>query len=284
MSKILIVTDSSTSISLDVAKELGIEIVPLSVELDGKVYRDQIDITAAELREKLRNKAVPKTSQPNIGYVNELMKKWKTQDWDHVIIFSLSSHLSGTYQGYRLAMMDNDMENVTLVDTFTLGGALRDIVIKAAKMVKEGKTKEEILETAQKFIDSTYGFLIPENLDQLVRGGRVSPALKTVASLLKLRTLAVLRNKGTSFDKAGTARTEAGIFEKVLEDFAQSGVQVGVTKFVICECEAQDIAQRLKTAVVEKFGPVDVEIIDLPATLTAHAGLRTVAIQLSLSI
>lgn len=284
MSKILIVTDSSTSIELDVAKSLGIEIVPLSVELDGKVYRDQLDITGAELRERLKNKAVPKTSQPNLGYVNDLMQRWKTEDWDHIIIFSLSSHLSGTYQGYRLAIMDNEMDNVTLVDTFTLAGTLRDIAIKASKMAREGKSKEAILETAQKFIDNTYAFLIPENLDQLVRGGRVSPALKTVASLLKLRTLAVLRNKGTSFDKAGTARTEAGIFEKVLDDFAQNGVKVGVSKFVICECEAKDIAQRLKAAVIEKFGPVEVEIIDLPATLTAHAGLRTVAIQLSLSM
>lgn len=282
MSKILIVTDSSASIDLEVAKQHGIEIVPLSVELDGKVYRDQLDMSGAELREKLKQKAAPKTSQPNLGYVNDLMKRWKGEDWDDIIIFSLSSHLSGTYQGFRLAMMDNDMENVTLVDTFTLGGALRDIVFKAASMVKEGKSKEEILEVAQKVIDSTQGFLIPENLDQLVRGGRVSPALKTVASLLKLRTLAVLRNKGTSFDKAGTARTEAGIFEKVLEDFAQKGVTVGVTKFVICECEAMDIAERLKAAVVQKFGPVEVEIIDLPATLTAHAGLRAVSIQSSL--
>jgi DegV family protein with EDD domain len=282
MSKILIVTDSSASIDLEVAKQHGIEIVPLSVELEGKVYRDQLDMTGAELREKLKQKAAPKTSQPNLGYVNDLMKRWKGEGWDDVIIFSLSSNLSGTYQGFHLAMMDNDMTNVTLVDTLTLAGPLRDIVFKAASMVKEGKTKEEILAMAQTVIDMTQGFLIPENLDQLVRGGRVSPALKTVATLLKLRTLAVLRNKGKTFDKAGTSRTEAGIFKMVIDDFAEKGVAVGVTKFVICECEAQDIALRLKSALVERFGPVDVDIIDLPATLTAHAGLRAVSIQSSL--
>lgn len=282
MSKILIVTDSSASIDLDVAKAHGIEIVPLSVELDGKVYRDQLDMTVAELREKLKQKAAPKTSQPNLGYVNDLMKRWKGEDWDDIIIFSLSSHLSGTFQGFNLAMNDNEMTNVTLIDTLTLAGPLRDIAFKAASMVKEGKSKHEILSMAKTVIDMTQGFLIPENLDQLVRGGRVSPALKTVASLLKLRTLAVLRNGGKTFEKAGTSRTEAGIFKMVIDDFAEKGVAVGVTKFVICECEAQDIADRLKAALVERFGPVQVDIIDLPATLTAHAGLRAVSVQSSL--
>jgi len=282
MPKILIVTDSSASIDLDVAKQHGIEIVPLSVELDGKVYRDQFDMSGAELREKLKQKAAPKTSQPNLGYVNDLMVKWKSEGWDDIIIFSLSSYLSGTFQGYNLAKMDNDMDNVTIVDTCTLAGSLRDITFKAASMVKEGKSKEEILAMAQTVIDMTQAFLIPENLDQLVRGGRVSPTLKTVATLLKLRTLAVLRNKGKSFDKAGTSRTEAGVFKMVIDDFAEKGVAVGVTKFVICECEAVDIAERLKAALIERFGPVDVDVIQLPATLTAHAGLRAVSIQSSL--
>lgn len=282
MPKILIVTDSSASIDLDVAKQHGIEIVPLSVELEGKVYRDQLDMSGAELIEKLKQKAAPKTSQPNLGYVNDLMVKWKSEGWDDIIIFSLSSNLSGTFQGYNLAKMDNDMDNVTIVDTFTLAGPLRDITFKAATMVKEGKSKEEILAMAQTVIDMTQGFLIPENLDQLVRGGRVSPTLKTVATLLKLRTLAVIRNKGKSFDKAGTSRTEAGVFKMVIDDFAEKGVAVGVTKFVICECEAVDIAERLKAALIERFGPVTVDIIDLPATLTAHAGLRAVSIQSSL--
>ncbi len=282
MPKILIVTDSSASIDLDVAKQHGIEIVPLSVELEGKVYRDQLDMSGAELIEKLKQKAAPKTSQPNLGYVNDLMVKWKSEGWDDIIIFSLSSYLSGTFQGYNLAKMDNDMDNVTIVDTFTLAGSLRDITFKAASMVKEGKSKEEILAMAQTVIDMTQAFLIPENLDQLVRGGRVSPTLKTVATLLKLRTLAVLRNKGKSFDKAGTSHTEAGVFKMVIDDFAEKGVAVGVTKFVICECEAVDIAERLKAALIERFGPVDVDVIQLPATLTAHAGLRAVSIQSSL--
>jgi DegV family protein with EDD domain len=282
MAKILIVTDSSASIDLELAKSIGLEIVPLSVELEGKVYRDQLDMSGAELREKLKQKAAPKTSQPNLGYVNDLMKRWKGEGWDDIIIFSLSSNLSGTFQGYNLAMNDNEMTNVTIVDTLTLAGPLRDIAFKAVSMVNEGKTKEEILAMAQSVIDMTQGFLIPENLDQLVRGGRVSPTLKTVASLLKLRTLAALRNKGKTFDKAGTSRTEAGIFKMVIDDFAEKGVAVGVTKFIICECEAQDIALRLKEALVERFGLVDVDIIDLPATLTAHAGLRAVSIQSSL--
>lgn len=167
MPKILIVTDSSASIDLDVAKQHGIEIVPLSVELEGKVYRDQLDMSGAELIEKLKQKAAPKTSQPNLGYVNDLMVKWKSEGWDDIIIFSLSSNLSGTFQGYNLAKMDNDMDNVTIVDTFTLAGPLRDITFKAATMVKEGKSKEEILAMAQTVIDMTQGFLIPETLINL---------------------------------------------------------------------------------------------------------------------
>lgn len=283
MSKICIVADSSCLIELQQAKELGIEIAPLSIILDGKEYQDQVEMTGAQLRAKLQEKAVPKTAQPNLGLLDGIMKKLKAQNYDDIIVFSLTSNLSGTFSGFNLAVNENEMTNVTVVDTLTLAGPVRDIVLKAAAMVKAGASKQEILDMAQSVMDFTVGYLFPETLDQLKRGGRVSPAVATLSSLLKIKPLLVLENKGTTFEKAGTARTEAKIFEMMLDGFAANGLdKVKNGKLVILHCAALETAQRFEAAAKSRFGNIVTEISELPAVLTAHAGLGAISVQSSL--
>ncbi len=282
MSKICIVTDSSISLDLQQAKKLGIEIAPLSIIVNDKEYQDQVEMTPERLIELLKEKAVPTTTQPNLGLLDGMMKEIKSQNFDHIIVFTLSSFLSGTHQAFRLAITDNDIENVDIVDSLSIAGPMKDVVLKAAEMAKAGASKEEILAMSKTVFDMTTSFLFPNTLDQLKRGGRVSPAVAALSSLLKIKPLLMLKNGGTTIEKFNTARTETKIFGLMLDEFAKQEIKAGVNKIHVLHCEGLDIAESFVTNLKQRFGDIAVEISELPAVLAAHAGLKSIAVQASL--
>jgi DegV family protein with EDD domain len=279
MSKILIVTDSTICMTVEEAKAAGIEMVPLSVLVDGQEYRDQVNLSSAELVAKLRAKSVPKTAQPNLGLLDELMKQWKEENYDHIIVFSLSAHLSGTYQAFRLAATENDVSNITIVDSLTLASPLRHVAVRAVEMVKAGATADEILAMGKKVFDDTVSYIYPETLEQLNRSGRVSNGVTLLSSLLKIKPVLVLENAGVKIDKLGTARTETKVFDMIIEGLNKNHVAKETHKLYVLHCEAQETANRAKAALVEAFGDINIETLELPAVLAAHAGLGTIAIQ-----
>ncbi len=282
MSKIVIVADSSIGISLEKAKQLGIEVAPLSIIIDGKEYQDQVEMTAEQLVGLLKDKAVPTTSQPNLGLLDKMMKQLKQGGFDQIIVFSLSSYLSGTYQAFRLAATDNEIENIEIVDALTLAGPVKDVVLKAAEMAKAGATKEEILAMANTVFAMTRSFLFPHTLDQLKRGGRVSPAVATLSSLLKIKPLLVLENGGTTIEKFGTARTEAKIFDMILDEYEKQGIKPGVNKLHVLHCDGLDIAEKFVALAKTRLGDIEFDVAELPAVLAAHAGVKSLAVQASL--
>ena len=103
MNKYLIVTDTTSAMSLDIANEYGIELISLSVLLDGQEYKDQQDISTEELYQYLKDDQTPSTSQPNTGYLIEKMEQWQKENYDAIIIITCSSDLSGTNNGFHLA-------------------------------------------------------------------------------------------------------------------------------------------------------------------------------------
>ena len=282
MSKICIVADSSTNIDLQQAKQLGIEIAPLSIIVNDKEYQDQVDMSPAELIALLKEKAVPTTSQPNLGLLDGMMKNLKSQNFDHIIVFTLSSFLSGTHQAFRLAATDNDIENIDIVDSLTIAGPLKDVVLKAAEMAQAGATKEEILAMAKTVFSMTTSFLFPNTLDQLKRGGRVSPAVAALSSLLKIKPLLMLKNGGTTIEKFNTARTETKIFDLMLDEFESQEVKAGTHKVHVLHCEGLDVAESFISNLKTRFGDIAVEVSELPAVLAAHAGIKSIAVQASL--
>ena len=80
MEKYLIVTDTTSAMDQEIAQKNGIELISLSVIVDGHEYKDQVDISTKQLYDYLRDGKIPSTSQPNTGYLVELMEKWQEED------------------------------------------------------------------------------------------------------------------------------------------------------------------------------------------------------------
>jgi DegV family protein with EDD domain len=282
MSKICIVTDSAISMGPEEAKEFGVVVAPLSVMVDGREYKDYVELSIPKLYQFLREKADIKTSQPNLGLLHDLMSELKAADYDDIIIFPLSRHLSGTYQAFVLSALQNEMTNVTIVDTGTLVGPQRYVSLKAAEMARMGKSKQEILTFAEKIFNDTVSFVIPETLDQLKRSGRISSAAATLSALLKLKVSLILENRGTSIGKFETARTDGKLYLAITDKMSQLGFNAKSYKVFVPHADGLAQAEKFVEHMAKVFPGVEYEYIELPSAVAAHAGLKTYAVQLVL--
>lgn len=162
--------DSASSIKQDEKEKYGVEIVPLRYLMGDVEYRDGIDLSIDEFYEKLINeKLFPKTSLPNLIELNEQVKIF-TEQGDDVLILTISSGISGTYSAIATMFEDND--KVRVVDTLTAVGGIRILVEEVNKY--RDNPIDFIVEKINKLIPKIKILAIPETLDYLFKGGRLS--------------------------------------------------------------------------------------------------------------
>ena len=141
MSKIRIVTDSTADLTPQLVERYQIEVVPLDVFVNGKAYKDKIDITNDEFYEILRSaKELPTTSQPSPAVFAKTYRKLAAEGAEHIISIHISCDLSGTYQSSVLAAgIVQDEVTVHNFDSRSATMGLGLVVLSAARMVEEGK-------------------------------------------------------------------------------------------------------------------------------------------------
>lgn len=282
MKKYLIVTDSTSAITPQRAKENGIALVPLSVILDGKEYKDFFEMDKDELYQHLKEGKVPTTSQPSVGYVESLLEEWKKEDYEAIIAICCSAGLSGTCHSFMSACESLGMNNVHVIDSRSVAAPILDMVLEAKQLADEGKDVDTIIATIQKKINHTFSFLYPASLTQLKKGGRISPMAANMASLLKIKPLLYLADSGNVVDKFGMARTDAKVFTMMIDQFKKENVSGKTHKMYIDHADNLALAQQAQKIMEDAFGMIECEIVDLPAVLTCHGGMGCIALQSAL--
>lgn len=285
MSKFLIVTDTTSTLNPQDSEKYGIEIVPLSVLNQGIEYADGIDINAKQFADLLKKGEMPTTSQPNIGRVEEMMQQWKAAEYDAILIITISSYLSGTYQGFLMTAKNLDMNNVHVIDSLTVGAPMMDMALTAKRYADEDRSLDDILAMLKSKIKDTYSFLYPKTLEQLKKGGRISPVAAGMASLLKIKPLLYLKKDGTCVEKYGMARTDSKIYEMMIEEFKKRQVSAETHEFYVMQAEGMENVEAFLTKAKQAFGSeMSFKIVQLPAVLTCHAGLGSFAVQSILKV
>ncbi len=195
-----IVTDSGTDVSMspEQMKELKVNVVPLSITLDGKTYRDGIDITPEEFYPLLASsKGLPKTSQPSPGDFVNIYRKLAKED-PEILSIHMSSGLSGTLNAAQVAARMVPEADITHVDTKTLSVASGWQVEAAARAIKKGWPKEKILDLLKRIGNATEIVYTLKELKYLIHGGRISHIKGLIASVLNIKPfIGVERERGT---------------------------------------------------------------------------------------
>lgn len=280
MKKIALVTDSSVGITLkDLKNYKDLFIAPLSIIHNGKEYVDQIDLSEEDVNEILRDNNIIQTSQPSVGLCIELFEKIKALGYEHIIVVTLSSNLSGTFNSFSTAANEVGPDFITVLDSYSIAGPVQESLKLINRLNEEGKTIDEIVERLEAFFGDTVSYVIPETLDQLKASGRISNAAAALASMLKMKILLRLENKGPTIEKFATARTDKKILEALFKDIEAHGFNNDQYLFYALHSDGLEILNNIIEEMKVRFNNPEFITRLLPAAVSGHAGIGTVAFQ-----
>lgn len=181
--------DSASSVKQNEKEKYDVEIIPLRYMMGDKEYLDDIDLTIDEFYDLMINKQYfPKTSLPNLVEVEEKVLKDVNEGYE-VVILTMSSGLSGTYSAIKTLFAGND--KVYVVDSLSCVGGERILVEEINK--NRDKSAAEIVDILQQLIPRIKIVAIPETLDYLLKGGRLSRKEWLLGSILKIKPVITLQ-------------------------------------------------------------------------------------------
>ena len=222
-----IISDSSTLYSIEEGRKNGIDIVPLSVTIDGNTYKENEEIDSEKFVEIIKKGNLPVSSQPAVGEVIELYNKYKD---DEIINITMADGLSGTYGSACMAKnLSEESERIEVINSKTLCVPQRYLVDTAAQLSREGKSQKEIIE---KLITTSRSFLIPKDFDYLVRGGRLSSLAGKIAGAIKLVPVVTLSEDSRTLVKFTTKRTFKKALEKICDTLIEDGIDSSYKIFI----------------------------------------------------
>lgn len=188
--KLAVVTDSTAYLSQEEIDKYDIKVVSMPVIIDGVTYQEGIDITTEEFYDKLMTSSeFPTTSQPSLGTWVSLIDSLKEAGYEGAIIINLASTISGTVNTVAgLNDMVDDF-NVYGYDSKITVRLMGHMVMKAAEMAQSGHDITKIIDTLDKLSATVDECFIVDDLQNLVRGGRLSNASAFIGTMLKIKPL-----------------------------------------------------------------------------------------------
>ena len=271
-----IISDSSTLYSIEEGRKNGIDIVPLSVTIDGNTYKENEEIDSEKFVEIIKKGNLPVSSQPAVGEVIELYNKYKD---DEIINITMADGLSGTYGSACMAKnLSEESERIEVINSKTLCVPQRYLVDTAAQLSREGKSQKEIIDVIEKLITTSRSFLIPKDFDYLVRGGRLSSLAGKIAGAIKLVPVVTLSEDSRTLVKFTTKRTFKKALEKICDTLIEDGIDSSY-KIFSSHGENEEDAIAAKKIICEKISNIEIEIYKLGPVFITQGGPGCIAVQ-----
>ncbi len=274
--KVVIVSDSTCDLGAELIARYGIRIMPLVVNLGDKQYRDGVDIDPDMVYAHYEKTGVlPKTAALNVADFAEVYKEL-TDEGCEVVLFTISSEMSSTFNNARLAAQD--FEGVYPVDSRNLstGGGL--LVVAAAEMAKAGKSAKEIAETCQAMTDRVDASFVIDNLEFLHKGGRCSAVAAFGANLLSLKPCIVVKD-----GKMGVGKKYRGKFAACLKSYIADRVgdasHIELDRIFVTHAGCDEDIVNACVEQVKAIAPFgEVLITRAGCTVSSHCGRNTLGV------
>ncbi len=270
MNKIKIICDSLSDIPKELIDKYDIEVVPLTVILDDKEYKDGVDISNDEFYKILREQnAYPKTSQATYPQFKEVFEKYVNRG-KKILYIAGSSVATGTYQSAVLAKNDIDGEIYTY-DSQTFSYVIGILVVKAAELAQQGKDVDEILDEIKVLREKTYVLFSVDTLEYLQKGGRISSTKAAIGSILNIKPILDIKNGLVS--PVCQVRGKKHVISKMIE-LIKENCGTDLTNQVISIGYSDDFKERdaLTQAVKEEFNPKEILYFQIGTCVGSHAG------------
>ncbi|MCG4280785.1 DegV family protein [Lacticaseibacillus saniviri] len=272
---IKIVTDSSVQLTPEEIEKYQIHIIPLTIMIDGTVYIDGETITREEFMTKMAQaSALPKTSQPAIGTFLELFDDL-TKDGSEVLALHMLEAISGTVNSARQAA-ELSQGKVTVWDSDFTDRALSFQVIEAAKMAQAGADMDAILAKMAEVRDHTRLVMGVSNLDNLVKGGRISKVSGLLSSLLNIKVILQVKDgQLTALQKGRGMKTLNKFVDGFVEDMKKEAHILAVG---ISHADGLEMAEQYGALIKAAVPDVPILIRPTDPVIATHTGAGAFAI------
>lgn len=269
MREVVVATDSGANLPRILREQLGIEVIPLWVQMDDQSYRDGVDIQPLEFFRRLAERAWRVgTSQPSLGEFLEFYRRLREKARS-IVSIHVTGRYSGIYQAARSAAAELAPYPIEVVDSGTIAMAQGFVVLAAARAAATGAPLAEVVERARAAIPKVDLIAVLETLDYAVRGGRLAWAARMVGNLLQVKPLVRVANNNVGL--FGQARSRVKAIRQMLDTLAQRVGDASV-HIAILHSGAVEEAQRLKEEILARFRCGEVYVEPITPVLGVHAG------------
>lgn len=272
----IVVTGSAAQVPPEIADQLGMVILPLTIILEGKEYLDGIDLSPGDLYRKMRTQKIEvKTAAPNVGQYYTCFKRIINQQGSDVLCISLSGKLSSDYNAaVEAAKMLSDeypRNKVVVFDSLRAAAPQGLLAIEAAKRLQAGETIEDVF---QYLLDARHrsGLIAAlDSLDYLAQGGRIGKAAYLVGSALKTIPILTINDEGI-VTPCTIIRKKGNIIPSIISTLAKKTVGFKELKLSVMHADAIEQAEALRLSLNHLYPSLEIPISEFTPVMGAHAG------------
>ena len=279
--KIAIATDTNSGITAMEGEKLGVFVLAMPVNLEETIHYEGIDITSEQLYDAMRQHRDVSTSQPSPGQLMELWDGILAKGYDEIVYIPMSSGLSGSCQSAALFAQDYD-GRVQVVDNHRISVTQKESVISALRLVEQGYDAGQIRDFLEKHAYDASIYITVDSMEYLKKGGRVTPAAATLATVLNLKpVLTIQGDKLDAFAKVrGMKLAESKMIDALHQDRAERFRDVPEFRLLIETAgtlENEALAESWRQQVQAEFPFARVSYANLPCSIACHVGMNSVA-------
>ena len=275
MPRVAVVTDSVACLPRELVEQYSLRIVPIELTINGSVYRDEVDITPAELYSQLPElKSLPTTSAPSPGAYLETFEAL-AEETNTILCITISAKLTTVINSARLAIEQAKevypQLTIDLLDSRTAAGAQGFVALAAARAAKEGKDLPQVTEAARNVMPRVHVLGILDTLYYLAKGGRIPKAAFWAASFFNIKPVFQVLPLSGEASLATRARSKPKAIECLLKIMRQRS---GTDRLhvIVMHTNALEEAEGLKERISSEFNCVEIYIKDYTPVMGIHTG------------
>ena len=260
-----IIVDSGSSIKIEEKELYGVDILPIQLMMGEDSFLDGVNLSTEEFYSRLKDSSqFPKTSLPSLEDAQKLVDLYTSQG-DEVLIITLSSGISGTYQAMR--MLFDEYENVEVFDSKLAVGGIRFLVEEAKRY--ENETMEIVIDKLNQLLPRIVIAAVPETLDYLLAGGRLSKSSWMVGKLLSIIPIITFIDGRVEVltKKRGLKQSKRTLVELVQEHKADTSYGI-IASYTYNQANVDEIIQMLPDEYKDAVKVYD----DLCSSIACHWG------------
>ena len=275
--KLAVITDSSAFLQAETLRKEDLFVLDIPVNIDGQEYVEGVNLTAQEFYEKMASASeLPKTSQPSIAKLDEILSSLKAKGYTHALGLFLSSGISGFYQ--NIQYMKDEFEGLTIAfpDTRITSAPLGYMAESVFKWVEQGDGFESILNKVTEQIENTSAFIMVDDLDHLVKGGRLSNGAAILGNLLSIKPILYFNDQGV-IEVYEKVRTEKKATKRLVE-IVKEATAIGNYQITVIHGNAPQKAADLRQLLIDGGVATDVSIATFGSVIGTHLGEGSIAL------